>query len=79
MINFPIKKDWLMFGIFMFFFIAVGIRISSSLIAIKNVLNSGVTIRHLEAGKWEKQVSYYKDQRRWREQAKIMDKETLNP
>jgi len=58
-----IKKDVLMFGIFMFFFIAVGIRISSSLIWIKNVLNNGVSIRLM------KEMVIYKDAERWRETA----------
>lgn len=67
--NFPIKKDWLMFCIFMFFFVLVGIRISHALIAIKNSLNYGITIRHMDAGEWEKEASKYKDIYRWRNEA----------
>jgi len=67
-----IKKDWLMFSIFMFFFVVVGVRISHSLIAIKNALNNGITIRHMDVGKWEKQVAIYKDQNRWREETKSL-------
>jgi len=61
-----IKKDWLMFGIFIFFFIMVGTNLANSLIRIKNVLNKGITIRHMEAGKWEKEAAIYKDQILWK-------------
>ena len=65
------KKVWLMFGIFMFIFVVVGIRISHSLIAIKNILSSGVVIRHLEAGPWEKEASKYRDEYFFKQQAKM--------